>query len=126
MTQVDRSIAGLPSAPQHFQQFIGGRWTGGRSTGEHRRTSPAHGVVVSVIPKGSAADVDAAVSAARDAFDDGRWSRKSGAERFAVLARAADLIRTNRNELALLETLETGKPIAQSRGEIDGAADIWD
>jgi betaine-aldehyde dehydrogenase len=124
--KVDRPHIGLPTSPRRFQQFIGGRWVDGSSTGEHLRESPAHGIVVSIVPKGSAADVDAAVAAARKAFDDGRWSRRSGAERSTVLSKAADLIRAHRDELALLETLETGKPITQSRGEVDGAAGIWD
>ncbi len=115
-----------PSTPRCFQMFVGGRHTAGYAQGEITRESPAHRVPVSVYPSGPAADVDAAVAEARKAFCDGRWSRASGAERESVLLRAAALIREQRDELAYVETLETGKPITQSRGEVEDAAGIWD
>ena len=59
------------------------------------------------------------------AFEDGRWSRIPCAERADILLKTAALIRDHAEELALTETLETGKPISQSRGEILGAAGIW-
>ncbi|VFS90591.1 Betaine aldehyde dehydrogenase [Raoultella planticola] len=98
----------------------------GHSSESFVRKSPAHDIVVSTYPAGTVEDVDEAVKAARDAFDCGKWSRISGAARAAVLLKTAQLIRENLAELALLETLETGKPVAQSRGEIQGAADIWE
>ena len=89
------------------------------------RSSPAHDVPVSVYPAASAADAEAAILAARRAFDTGPWPRLKGAERSRVLLRAADLIEQRAEELALLDTLESGKPLAQARGEIAGAADLW-
>jgi acyl-CoA reductase-like NAD-dependent aldehyde dehydrogenase len=68
---------------------------------------------------------EAAIYAARIAFDDGRWSRLSGKARAAVLNKVADLIEANVETLALIETLESGKPISQARGECGGAADLW-
>lgn len=59
-------------------------------------------------------DVDLAVKMARAAFEDGRWSGQAPAERKLVLRRLADLIRAHRDELALLETLDMGKPISDS------------
>ncbi len=67
------------------------------------------------IAAGEAADIDLAVGAARRAFDDGRWSRRSPAERKTVLLRLADLIEANAEELALLDSLEAGKPITDCR-----------
>jgi hypothetical protein len=116
----------LPEKAREFQMFINGKWTTGHSSESFVRKSPAHDIVVSTYPAGTVEDVDEAVKAARDAFDCGKWSRISGAARAAVLLKTAQLIRENLAELALLETLETGKPIAQSRGEIRGAADIWE
>ena len=66
------------------------------------RLSPAHDVPVSTTPKGSSAEADRAVAAARRAFDDGRWSARSGAERASILLKAAQLIRDRRDEIALL------------------------
>src|SRR5262249_26051133 len=61
-----------------------------------------------------AADVDAAVRSARAAFEDGRWSGKSPAQRKKILQRFADKILAAKDELALLETLDMGKPIKYS------------
>jgi betaine-aldehyde dehydrogenase len=89
------------------------------------RRSPAHGVVVSRYQQAGAQEAEAAIAAARQAFDHGRWPKMKGAERAAVLLRVAATIDARREEIALLDTLESGKPLAQARGEIEGAADIW-
>jgi gamma-glutamyl-gamma-aminobutyraldehyde dehydrogenase/4-guanidinobutyraldehyde dehydrogenase/NAD-dependent aldehyde dehydrogenase len=60
-------------------------------------------------------DVDAAVASSRAAFEDGRWAGKAPAERKRTLVRFADLMLANKDELALLETLDMGKPIRYSR-----------
>jgi betaine-aldehyde dehydrogenase len=89
------------------------------------RVSPAHGVVVARYPQAGARETEAAIRAARRAFDEGPWPRMTGAERSRILHRAADLIEARAEEFALLDTLEAGKPIAQVRGEVAGAVDIW-
>lgn len=76
--------------------------------------SPIDGRVLGQAARGQAADVDAAVASARKAFDDGRWSRMSPAARKRVLSRFAEGIMAARDELALLETLDMGKPIKYS------------
>jgi len=65
------------------------------------------------------------VAAARRAFDSGRWPRFSGAERAALLRRVAARIEAERDELARIETLESGKPISQAQDEVASAAGIW-
>jgi betaine-aldehyde dehydrogenase len=87
--------------------------------------SPSHGVLVSRSAKGGEAEAEAAIAAARAAFDDGRWSRACGQGPRRVLNRVADLIEANVERMALIETLESGKPITQARGEVSGAADLW-
>lgn len=116
----------LPSSPRDFGFFVDGKWIEKGARAWSERTSPAHGVAVTRIPKCSAEDLDRAVAVARAAFDDRRWSGLSGEARAAVLLRAASGIRRRAEELALLETLETGKPISQSRGEVQGAAGIYE
>jgi len=74
-------------------------------------TSPINGRVLGAVARGAQADVDAAVSSARKAFDDGRWAGKAPAVRKRILLRFADKILAARDELALLETLDMGKPI---------------
>src|SRR5689334_9464742 len=73
---------------------------------------PQDGSVVSVAPRGGAADADRAIAAARTAFDSGPWPQMSGEERGRLLHALADLIEANGDELALLETRDTGRPIA--------------
>ncbi len=116
----------LPAQPRAFDFFVDGAWvrTGERKTLD--RLSPGHDIAVTTIALCTGADVDHAVRVARQAFEDRRWSGQSSAERAAILLKAAQGIRARAEELALLETLETGKPISQSRGEIEGAANIYE
>ena len=116
----------LPAQPRAFDFFVDGAWvrTGERKTLD--RLSPGHDIPVTTIALCTRADVDHAVSVARQAFEDRRWSGQSSAERAAILLKAAQGIRARAEELALLETLETGKPISQSRGEVEGAASIYE
>ncbi|WP_284619932.1 aldehyde dehydrogenase [Aquabacterium humicola] len=73
--------------------------------------SPIDGRSLGAVARGREADVDAAVRAARAAFDDGRWADKAPAQRKRVLQKFADKILAAKDELALLETLDMGKPI---------------
>ncbi len=115
----------LTDAPFVGRHLIGGVWQGSADGQTFDRISPSHKVVVSRSALGGVAETDAAVAAARAAFDAGVWSRLSGKARAAVLLRVADLIEANVEPMARLETLESGKPISQSRGEVSGAADLW-
>ncbi|MFW5933517.1 MAG: aldehyde dehydrogenase family protein [Actinomycetota bacterium] len=84
---------------------------------------PRDGEVVATLPACGQADVDRAVAAGRAAFDDGRWRDLPPAGRKAVLHRFADLVEQHRDELALLETLDTGKPIGDTTSvDAPGAA----
>ena len=105
------------------RHLIDGAWAEGVETFD--RVSPSHGVVVSQSARGGESETKAAISAARHAFDSGVWSRVSAKERAAVLLKVADLIEANVERIAVQETLESGKPISQSRGEVGGAADLW-
>lgn len=122
MTIIPRSAAILPEMRVN-RHWIGGAWLDGTAMSD--RISPSHGVVVSRSALGGAAEAEAAIAAARAAFNDGRWSRLAARDRAAVLLRVADLIEGAVERFALIETLESGKPISQARGEIAGAADLW-
>ena len=76
--------------------------------------SPIDGRLIARVAATDVPDVDRAVTAARRAFEDGRWCRQAPAARKKVLLRFADLLLAHRDELALLETLDMGKPIADS------------
>lgn len=84
--------------------------------------SPIDGRKVAEIARGRAADIELAVRAARAAFEDGRWAHRAPRERKQVLTRLAELMRSHGDELAALETLDMGKPVAQSRAVDVGSA----
>jgi acyl-CoA reductase-like NAD-dependent aldehyde dehydrogenase len=115
----------LPKAPFEGRHLIDGIWLGSVDGTTFDRVSPSHGIVVSRSAQGGTAETEAAIAAARRAFDLGTWSRTTGKERSTLLLKAADLIEANVEHMALLETLESGKPISQARGEVAGAADLW-
>jgi len=101
----------LPAHIARGQLFIGGSWREGDGGGRTDIINPATGKVAATVATGTVADINAAVAAAQDAFDDGRWSRLSGRERSRVLLRASQLIRERATELALVESIDVGKPI---------------
>ena len=85
--------------------------------------SPIDGRLLTLAARGQSADIDRAVAVARAAFADGRWARLAPAKRKQILQRFADGLLAARDELALLETLDMGKPIAASRrADVPGAA----
>jgi acyl-CoA reductase-like NAD-dependent aldehyde dehydrogenase len=96
------------------QVFIEGHWRDAVTGATFDCISPVDGRVLAAVAAGDAADVDAAVRSARTAFDRGDWSRAAPKHRKKVLLRFAELIRANREELALTETLDMGKPISDS------------
>ncbi|WP_292127031.1 aldehyde dehydrogenase family protein, partial [Mesorhizobium sp.] len=112
-------------APKSYKLLIDGKHVDARDGRTIERNSPGHGFAVSRYAQAGAAEVDAAVQAAHKAFEAGAWPRMKASERAAVLLKAADLIEGRLEEIARLDALESGKPIAQARGEIGGAVDIW-
>ena len=95
--------------------FIDGAFQAARSGERFVTENPATGQPLAEVAAGDAADIDAAVRAARRAFDDGRWSRRSPAERKETLLRFADALEDNLEELAMLDSIEAGKPITDCR-----------
>jgi len=102
------------------QLLIGGEWraaTGGTLPAE----DPSTGATVGAIARGMAADVDAAVAAARAAFE-GPWGRLAAFERGRLLAALGRAVLAHAEELAALEALDVGKPLTQSRGDVTALA----
>ncbi|MBZ7674318.1 aldehyde dehydrogenase PuuC [Klebsiella grimontii] len=103
--------------------FINGEYSAAADNSVFATIDPAAQQTLAEVARGKKADVDRAVQAARGVFDRGDWSQASPAQRKAVLTKFADLMDAHREELALLETLDTGKPIRHSlRDDIPGAA----
>jgi len=82
---------------------------------------PSDGEVFATIPASGAADVDVAVQAARRAFDDGPWGRMPAVERGRLLVKLCLLVERNAEELAALESRDTGKPARQGRADVAAA-----
>ncbi|MEI9886312.1 MAG: aldehyde dehydrogenase family protein [Rhizomicrobium sp.] len=97
------------------QLFIGGAWRPARSGETFEVIDPATGKVLSRAAAGGAADIDAAVAAARQAFQSGPWSKMRSAERTLLLNRLADAIAARIDEIALLESLDGGNPVKSVR-----------
>jgi len=76
--------------------------------------SPIDGRTLTAVARGQSADIDAAVASSRKAFDDGRWAHKAPAMRKKILLRFAEKVLAAKEELALLETLDMGKPVQYS------------
>jgi acyl-CoA reductase-like NAD-dependent aldehyde dehydrogenase len=93
--------------------LIDGAWV--PAAGAFPTIDPSDGSKLADVPEGSAADVDAAVSAARRAFDQGPWRVMAPAERARLMWRLADLIEAHAEEFATIDSLDNGKPIGEAR-----------
>jgi betaine-aldehyde dehydrogenase len=108
-----------------YSNLIDGEWldsTGGIT----ESVNPATGEVVARVQNSTSQDVRAAIEAARSTFDEGAWSAKRPQEREILLHQVAGLLRSQVEQLAVLLTLENGKPLADSRGELLNAANVFD
>jgi aldehyde dehydrogenase (NAD+) len=99
--------------------FIDGGWVDPAGGAHFASIDPATEEPIAEIARGGAADVDRAVKAADSAMR-GPWSRLAPAERGALLFKLADVVAAHREELARLETLDVGKPLKDSLGDVDG------
>jgi gamma-glutamyl-gamma-aminobutyraldehyde dehydrogenase/4-guanidinobutyraldehyde dehydrogenase/NAD-dependent aldehyde dehydrogenase len=103
--------------------FIDGQRVWARAEARFEDTSPIDGRILAEVARCDGADVDLAVTAARAAFEDRRWAGLAPAVRKRIMIKFADLMLKNRDELALLETLDMGKPIKYSLAvDVGGAA----
>ncbi len=106
--------AGQLQWPQRL--VINGALESARDEATFDHLSPRGGGLLSRVPAGSVEDLDRAIDAARTAFDDGPWPRFAPRKRKELMLRWADLIEQHRDELALMVSLEMGKPIDDSWG----------
>ena len=94
--------------------FINGKWVDAVSGKTFDTINPATEEIITSVAEGDSADIDLAVKAARKAFEDGPWRNMDARDRGKVLLKIMELIDKNREELALLETLDNGKPISET------------
>lgn len=104
--------------------LIGGNWVSAVSGETFETVNPATEAVICSVPRGAAADVDAAVTAAHMALQ-GPWAEITPFERGRILMRLADLVDANQDALAELERLDVGKPVSEALGDMRGVANCF-
>ena len=127
---LERAVAGIKTratidflrdSPKKL--LINGKWVAAKSGKTFESINPANEEILALIAEGDKADVDAAVKAARKAFDESKWSSITPHQRSRYLYKIADLIEQNADQLAELESLDNGKPLAIAKlADIPGAA----
>ncbi len=114
-----------PPKIRQTQCFIGGKWIPAASGKTFETVNPATEEVIAQVAEGDASDVDSAVAAARDALENGPWSKMDARERGRLMFKLADLIEEEFDELAALEVLDNGKPIREARsGDLPLVLDV--
>ncbi|MDX6487811.1 MAG: betaine-aldehyde dehydrogenase, partial [Gaiellaceae bacterium] len=104
-----------------MQNFIGGEWVDAAEGETMEVINPATGETIAEVPRGSQADVDRAVEAAKKAYEE--WRETTPGERAEILLKLADLIDENTEELAELESRNVGKPLSYARDEMPVSSD---
>jgi acyl-CoA reductase-like NAD-dependent aldehyde dehydrogenase len=118
-----KALEWLTDGPKHL--FIGGEWLSSQSGRTFATINPATEEVLTDVAEADSADIDAAVIAARRAFEAPSWSGISPHARARMLYKIADAIDQNADELAVLETLDMGAPLAFSKGRIAACAELF-
>ncbi len=104
---------------------IDGQERGASDGGTFATLDPATEQVLAEIPQATAADVDAAVQAARRAHDDGRWRGLDPGKRISALLKVADALKKAASDLAWVDTLDHGKPLTHATGEMIAASNCF-
>ncbi len=109
-----------------YKLLIGGQQVDAASGETFPVLNPATNQVIGQVAKAGSEDVDRAVAVARTEFDAGSWPRTSATDRGRVIRKIADLIRERADELAQLESANTGKPITNAKNEVLSGAGVFD
>jgi len=104
--------------------LIGGARVPATSGATREIVNPFDGSVIAAVAEGDRADAQAAIGTAREAFDRGEWRRWTGRERGALLTKLGAVVEQHRDELARLETLDTGKTLTESGWDMDDVAGL--
>ena len=122
--QMQDAVSQFLATPRKL--LIDGRWVAASSGKTFDSIDPATGEVLARVAEGDKADIDAAVKAARRAFENGPWTKMSASERGRIIWKIADLLEEHTEEFAELETLDNGKPISVSRvADVPLAVDLF-
>jgi betaine-aldehyde dehydrogenase len=108
-----------------LKQFIDGEWIYSAANETRKIINPFNQKIIAEVAEGNDADAKKAIQAARKAFDEGEWPLTSAMERGKLIRQIALFIERDKEELAWLESLDTGKTIAESRDDMDGIAEVF-
>jgi succinate-semialdehyde dehydrogenase/glutarate-semialdehyde dehydrogenase len=114
----------LAPAFLHDRAYIDGAWTNADSGATYDVRNPADGTLIASVPRMGLAETRRAIEAAQRAY--GPWRKKTAKERAVIVRRIGELMMESQEELALLLTLEQGKPLAEARAEIAYAASFFE
>ncbi|WP_077624223.1 betaine-aldehyde dehydrogenase [Sediminibacillus massiliensis] len=107
------------------QQYINGKWVDASSGNTRNIINPFNQEIIAIVPESDESDTKAAIAAARETFDKGEWASAPATERGAIVRKIAELIERDKQELAHLESLDTGKTVEESRGDMDDIAGVF-
>jgi len=110
---------------RRYEMLVGGEWMPARSEDTFESVDPFTGRPWALIPRAGPEDVDAAVGAARRAFDDGPWRRAPAKERARLLRRLAELVAERADSIAQVETIDNGKLLREMQGQLRGLPDYF-
>lgn len=108
-----------------LKQYINGEWIGAISGNTRDIINPFNQDIIATVPEGDEQDAKAAIAAARGAFDNGEWAFAPATERALIVRKIAELIERDKHELAHLESLDTGKTVEESNGDMDDIAGVF-
>src|SRR5690625_4545297 len=108
-----------------LKQYINGKWVVSTTNETRDIINPYNQEVIATAAEGNQDDAKQAIEAARQAFDEGEWSNTPAPERGAMVRKIATLIERDKEELARLESLDTGKTVSESRDDMDGIRDVF-
>src|SRR5882672_2494488 len=117
---------GVKADVSNYQMYVNGKWVDSQSKKTFPVYDPASEEVIAQVPEAGPEDVNAAVAAAKSAFEDGPWGTTTALERGRVLFRLAEKIRQNIPALAELESRNSGKPIAEAEYDITDVATCFE
>jgi len=104
---------------REYKMFVGGEWVDAQSGETFESINPYTGRVWATAPKAGDEDVDRAVGAAREAFDEGPWGKMTGTERARLMRRLAELLAENADDIAVVESTDNGKLIREMGGQLN-------
>jgi betaine-aldehyde dehydrogenase len=122
---VETILAGFPRIDGVVPMYVDGDWRLAADGATRDDCNPANGRTIATVAEAGLADVEAAIAAARHAFDDGPWREMTAADRAGLLFKVADAIDAHREEFTRIDTLDNGKTLREAEYDVIDAANCF-